>query len=378
MPNTILHKRGTTTPAAGSLVTGELAINTATGSVFTKTDAGTVVNIAASGSASWGGISGTLSAQTDLNNALGLKADLAGATFTGKVNTAAPTTGSAFFSLPPGATPSAPINGDMWTTNSGLFTRINGATRNSAFTNTGNTYSAGAKQTVSHAATIAGLCVAPVAGDPTTLSNGDIWHNSTTNQLLARVNGANNQLNAVKAWVNFDGGSTGTWPGGTSTVSRTAGSTTATVTTTTAHGLTTGNTVNALTGVAAGIYTVTVLTTTTFTITTVATTALTAASITFAVTTIRASFNVSSITDIAVGQYRVNFATPMPDINYVAVASAIGSDFGNPGAGPLTNVGNANNTSSPTPTTTSVAIGCWANNDGVGRDAQYIHVVIFR
>lgn len=45
MPNTIRHKRGTTTPLASALVTGELAINTATGAVFTKTDAGAVVSL---------------------------------------------------------------------------------------------------------------------------------------------------------------------------------------------------------------------------------------------------------------------------------------------------------------------------------------------
>lgn len=49
MANTIRHKRGTTTPAASALVTGELAINTATGTVFTKTDAGAVVNIGSGG-----------------------------------------------------------------------------------------------------------------------------------------------------------------------------------------------------------------------------------------------------------------------------------------------------------------------------------------
>jgi len=43
MANTIRHKRGTTTPSAGSLVTGEIAINTASGVAYTKTDAGTVV-----------------------------------------------------------------------------------------------------------------------------------------------------------------------------------------------------------------------------------------------------------------------------------------------------------------------------------------------
>lgn len=51
MANTIRHKRNSTagaTPSAGSLVTGELAINTADGKLFTKTDSGTVVEIGGS------------------------------------------------------------------------------------------------------------------------------------------------------------------------------------------------------------------------------------------------------------------------------------------------------------------------------------------
>jgi hypothetical protein len=43
---------------------------------------------------------------------------------------------------------------------------------------------------------------------------------------------------------------------------------------------------------------------------------------------IRASFNVSSITDNNTGDYTVNFTTAMPDVNYSAVASA--TDTGNP------------------------------------------------
>ena len=123
-------------------------------------------------------------------------------------------------------------------------------------------------------------------------------------------------LYMCRAWVNFNGTGNGTFAGGTSTVSRIAASTTATITTTNIHGLITGNSVYALTGVVAGNYTVTVLTATTFTITTVATTVLTAASITFAVNTIRASGNVSSIIDNGVGEYTVNFTTAMPDVNY--------------------------------------------------------------
>lgn len=43
-----------------------------------------------------------------------------------------------------------------------------------------NTYTAGVKQTVSHSATTAGLNIGPVAGDPSSPANGDVWYNSTT------------------------------------------------------------------------------------------------------------------------------------------------------------------------------------------------------
>lgn len=81
MANIIKHKRGTTTPTAGQLVVGELAINTTTGSVFTKTDGGSVVSVGGGGT--WGSITGTLSSQTDLDTALGLKAPLASPALTG-------------------------------------------------------------------------------------------------------------------------------------------------------------------------------------------------------------------------------------------------------------------------------------------------------
>ena len=46
---------------------------------------------------------------------------------------------------------------------------------------------------------------------------------------------------------------------------------------------------------------------------------------------IRASGNVSSITDIAVGQYRVNLTSAMPDANYSVVLTS-GYAVGNSGA----------------------------------------------
>lgn len=46
----------------------------------------------------------------------------------GKITTAASTTSSAGFNLPHGTAPTSPVNGDMWTTNSGGYIRINGVT----------------------------------------------------------------------------------------------------------------------------------------------------------------------------------------------------------------------------------------------------------
>lgn len=139
--------------------------------------------------------------------------------------------------------------------------------------------------------------------------------------------------NVCRAWVNFDGTSAGTFAGGTSTVTRIAGSTTATITTTTAHNLVTGNYVYAATGVVAGAYAVTVLTSTTFTITTVATTALTAASITFNFALIRGAGNVNSVAIAGTGNLFVNFTTAIPDANYSVGGTARGTSGNTNGGG---------------------------------------------
>lgn len=174
-------------------------------------------------------------------------ARLDGATFTGKVVTAATTATNSGFCLPHGTVPSAPVNGDLFTTTFDLGCRINGSTRYFAQKGSANTFTAGQKQTVSHSATTSGFNIGPVAGDPSTPANGDVWNNSTTNNLIARINGSNQQLNAVKAWVNFNG---------TGTVA------------------------------------------------------------------IRASFNVTSITDNGVGDYTVNFTTALADANYACVSTS--------------------------------------------------------
>lgn len=50
-------------------------------------------------------------------------------TFNGKVITLAPVTGGAYLNLPHGTTPATLVNGDLWTTTSGMYVRINGVTR---------------------------------------------------------------------------------------------------------------------------------------------------------------------------------------------------------------------------------------------------------
>jgi hypothetical protein len=57
-----------------------------------------------------------------------------------------------------------------------------------------NTYTAGAKQTVLHDATNSGLRIAEAVGNPSSLGNGDIWLNSTDDDLYVRINGTTTGL----------------------------------------------------------------------------------------------------------------------------------------------------------------------------------------
>lgn len=70
-----------------------------------------------------------------------------------KVVTTAPTTGQAGFNLPAGTAPTAPVNGDVWTTTGGLFSRVNGVSQQSAAVNIANTFTA--QQTFNTVATVA-------------------------------------------------------------------------------------------------------------------------------------------------------------------------------------------------------------------------------
>lgn len=126
-----------------------------------------------------------------------------------------------------------------------------------------------------------------------------------------------------RAWAQFNGSSSaGAFSGGASTVYRAAGSTTATITTTTPHNLITGNRVYANSGVAAGNYVVTTLTDTTFTITTVATTLLNNVTITFLFCPLNGGGNVNSVAYLGASSYYVNLSTPMVDTAYAAISNS--------------------------------------------------------
>ena len=113
-----------------------------------------------------------------------------------------------------------------------------------------------------------------------------------------------------RAWVNFDGTSSNL----TGTYSRTGTTITVNIT---SHGLTTGQSVylDFTTGTATdGIYIVTVVNANSYTVTDTVSGSTTGNVTQFRY--IRASGNVSSITDNITGDYTVNFTTAMPDENY--------------------------------------------------------------
>jgi hypothetical protein len=88
---------------------------------------------------------------------------------------------------------------------------------------------------------------------------------------------------------------------------------------------------------------------------------------------IRASFNVSSITDGGTGIYTVNFTTAMPDANYAIIGTT------NNSAAPATNGGflGIEQDSAVAPTTTSVQIKNKRSTVGLV-DSTLLCVAVFR
>jgi hypothetical protein len=174
-----------------------------------------------------------------------------------------------------------------------------------------------------------------------------------------------------RAWVNFDGTSsnlTGTYTrsGNTITVSITS------------HGLSTGQTVylDFTTGGATdGVYVVTVINANSYTVTDTASGTITSSNVT-QFRYIRASGNVSSITDNGTGDYSVNFTTAMPDIDYCTTGATGLDPSTNPAYLAPNRIGLTGTESAPT--TASVRVN--SINQGINgtSDQKYIFVAVFR
>lgn len=93
---------------------------------------------------------------------------------------------------------------------------------------------------------------------------------------------------------------------------------------------------------------------------------------------IRASYNVTSVTDNGAGDYTVNFTTAIKDANYSAVLSA------GQGVVPTPSTSNVLYAHGPiaTPTTSSfrlfTGVGAVGSGSGSFIDAAYVNVAIFR
>lgn len=135
------------------------------------------------------------------------------------------------------------------------------------------------------------------------------------------LNSSTGVLGSVcRAWVNFDGTSNSANISGTYSQS----GTTITVTTSVDHGLQTGNAafLDFTSGTAAdALFSVTVTSSTVFTVTS-GTSATTSGNVTVRRQQVRASSGVSSVTDNGVGDYTINFLTPMPDTSYAVVGGS--------------------------------------------------------
>lgn len=141
---------------------------------------------------------------------LNTKANIASPTFTGVVVTAASATSGSGFRLPHGAAPTTPTNGDLWTTTTGLFVRINGANVGYAAVTGSNTYATGSKQTFGAASsTTAPVNIPGVSTQPSSISAGDVYHTTgTISQIVGYANSMRGAMTACRAFVNFNGSGT--------------------------------------------------------------------------------------------------------------------------------------------------------------------------
>ena len=216
-------------------------------------------------------------------------------------------------------TPTAIFNETLSVTSGKLLVKAGGITSNELGSNSVTTNSITDLNVTTGKLADSSVTLSKMATD--SVGSNQIVDASITAPMLDGLQSGAAPIYGCRAWVNFDGSVVGTFAGGASTVTRIAGSTTATITTTTDHKLITNNVVQVITGVTAGSYSVTVTGLKTFTVTTASTTALSNVAITFMFRQIRSAGNVNSIARKAAGEYYVNFSIPMANANYCSIAS---------------------------------------------------------
>ena len=141
-----------------------------------------------------------------INGATEQLAKLSNNTFTGKQTLPASTTSAAPLNLGAGVAPTSPTDGDLWATTSGIFARINGVTEQLADLGA-NTFTA--KQSLAASTTSAAPINLGEGVAPTSPVNGDVW--ATSGAVFAQINGTtsrlNNQLKEVRV-ITASGGVT--------------------------------------------------------------------------------------------------------------------------------------------------------------------------
>lgn len=121
---------------------------------------------------------------------------LSGGTMTGRLTTSTPNSSGAGFTLPQGADPSAPNNGDLWTTSLGLKARINGVTYN---------LTAGGFPIVVGTTTITGgSSGAPLFNNAGVLGNGLIASTWSTFQQVGTGSVSRTVQNKLQPWFDVE------------------------------------------------------------------------------------------------------------------------------------------------------------------------------
>lgn len=149
-----------------------------------------------------GNISGTITYQgADIDTRY---VNVTGDTMTGELILPAATTGLAPIRLPHGVAPSAPVNGQLWTTTAAVFARLNSATKTLAVLESAQTFTAA--QTFATAASGQESIIIPHGAAPSAPTNGSIW--STTTAFFNRTNGATLTFAVLETSQTFAGNNT--------------------------------------------------------------------------------------------------------------------------------------------------------------------------